>query len=288
MEELKVLLAKVEAASTELSTPVEVVPSDLAALLKTEVHEKGLRWRLNCLNQAMGSLRKGDFGFIFKRPETGGTTFLASEVTHMASQVDRPILWFNNEERGAKVLLRCYQAALGAHRDTLAKDADRHQAEYLRLTKGLIHIVDRPFISAKECEGIIAKVEPSLIIYDQIDKIKGFKDDRADIEYGRLYRWAREIAKAYAPSIGVCQASASAENKEWLYMDDIAESKTSKAAEADWILGIGKKHDAGKSNLRYLHLAKNKLSGDLDTRPEMRHGMFTVIIKAEIAQFSDI
>ena len=54
----------------------------------------GLRWRLGSLNRMLGSLRKGDFGFIFARPETGKTTFLASEVTNFATQLEQPILWF--------------------------------------------------------------------------------------------------------------------------------------------------------------------------------------------------
>ena len=49
---------------------------DLAKLHDSQVATSGLRWRLNWLNKALGSLRKGDFGFIFARPETGKTTFL--------------------------------------------------------------------------------------------------------------------------------------------------------------------------------------------------------------------
>jgi replicative DNA helicase len=70
-------------------------------------------WRLKSLNTALGSLRMGDFGFVFARPETGKTTFLASEVTFMAEQTEGNILWFNNEEQGGKVKSRCYQATLG-------------------------------------------------------------------------------------------------------------------------------------------------------------------------------
>jgi replicative DNA helicase len=65
----------------------------------------------------LGSLRKGDFGFVFARPETGKTTFLASEISFMAEQLsddDGPSLWINNEEQSEKPMLRCIQATLGA------------------------------------------------------------------------------------------------------------------------------------------------------------------------------
>ena len=81
-----------------------------------------MRWRLKCLNQSLGSLRKGDFGFVFARPETGKTTFLASEVTRMVQQAKRPVLWINNEEQSNKVMLRCYQATLGLSNTELYRD----------------------------------------------------------------------------------------------------------------------------------------------------------------------
>lgn len=71
------------------------VTSDLETIYEQTVKTPGLRWRLSTLNRMLGSLRKGDFGFIFARPETGKTTFLASEITHFATQTKAPILWFN-------------------------------------------------------------------------------------------------------------------------------------------------------------------------------------------------
>jgi transketolase len=38
---------------------------------------------------------------------------------------------------------------------------------------------------------------------------------------GDIYIWARELAKEFAPVIGVCQAGASGENKMWLDMNDV-------------------------------------------------------------------
>jgi hypothetical protein len=126
-----------------------------------------------------------------------------------------------------------------------------------------------------------------LIIFDQIDKIKGFKVDRYDLELKAIYQWAREIAKKYAPVIGVSQASGEAEGKLWLTMDMVDSSKTSKQGEADFIIGIGKEQD-NTSRSRYLNICKNKLLGDSDTLPDLRHGSAQVLIKPEIARYEDI
>lgn len=91
------LLDIVEKLKAPVVQKVEYVTDDISEILDETVKKPGLRWRLNCLNKSLGSLRKGDFGFIFARPETGKTTFLSSESTHMATQLsdnDGPILWF--------------------------------------------------------------------------------------------------------------------------------------------------------------------------------------------------
>ena len=126
------------------------------------------------------------------------------------------------------------------------------------------------------------------MIFDQLDKIKGFVGDREDLRLGTIYVWAREIAKTYCPVIAVCQADASGEGKKYLNMDNVANAKTAKQAEADWILGIGKSHGEGEEFMRYIHLSKNKLDGDSDTEPELRHGRETVRINPYIARYQDM
>lgn len=266
---------------------VTFVTDDLEELYESTVHTTGLRWRLKALNESLGSLRRGDFGFIFARPETGKTTFLASEVTNFACQTDRPILWINNEEQGSKVKVRCYQACLGITLPELYSDRQKWYNRYMDLTNGNIKIFDSASINKRQVERLVKELEPALIIFDQIDKIKGFDADRNDLRLGSIYIWARELAKSYCPVIGVCQSDVSGEGKKWLTMDNVAESKTSKQAEADWILGIGKTHDIGMENVRYLHLSKNKLTGDEDSIPELRHGKMEVLIKPEIARYVD-
>ena len=51
---------------------------------------------------------------------------------------------------------------------------------------------------------------------------------------------------------------------------------------------MGHIHDTGMQFIRYLNISKNKLMGDDDTIPRLRHGRFEVLIEPEIARFKDI
>lgn len=261
---------------------------NLDAILDSAILTPGLRWRLDCLNKSLGSLRPGDFGFIFKRPESGGTAFCASEVGHMLWQAERPIIWFNNEETDNKVKLRIYQAYFGVTLEQLIAGKKEFSERWKQEVGDKMRFFGIESCNKKEVEGIIRKYKPCLVVYDQLDKIQGFDNDRDDLRLGSIYQWARELAKEGHAVIGVTQADGTAEGIKWLTMQHVANAKTSKQAEGDWILGMGKVHTEGLEDVRYLSICKNKLIGDQDTIPDLRHGRFEVWIKPEIMQFKDM
>jgi len=271
-----------------VESDLSYVTDDLELLHQEAFAKPGLRWRLDTLNRSLGSLRKGDFGFVFARPETGKTTFLASEITYMAEQADRPVIWLNNEEQSNKVMLRCYQAALGLTNVELFRDISAAKAEFNKRINGRLRIYDVVSANARDIEKLCESVNPALIVFDQIDKIRGFDSDREDLRLGSIYQWARELAKQYGPVIGITQADGTGENQRWLTMNNVANAKTSKQAEADWIMGIGKIHDIGFDQVRFLHLSKNKLAGDEDTIPELRHGRLEAMINPAIGRYEDM
>lgn len=269
------------------STTDEFVTTNLEVLLDGINSSEGLRWRLDTLNKSLGSLRKGDFGFIVKRPEAGGTTFLASEVSHILQSTDKKVLYVCNEEAGSKVVIRVFQAYFGATYQEILTNAPEYNRLFKEQVGDRFSFYDNTVASYKDVERICNYVKPSLVVFDQIDKIKGFTDDREDLRLGSIYIWARELAKKYCPVIGVTQANGDAEGEKYITMDMIANSKTAKAAEADWILGIGMSHREGEEYMRYFSIMKNKLLGDIDTKPELRHAKMPVVIKPEIAQYMD-
>lgn len=292
IEALAPLFAALSEEKEELKEEEEFVTTKLSTLVDRTFKAMGLRWRLNSLNQSLGSLRKGNFGFIFMRPESGKTTLLASEVSFMLEQVVSrdmgPIIWFNNEQVGDEVMLRVYQAYFGCTTEELMANIPKYEKLFLEQTKDKFLMVDRANIQKKFVEQVCKKYQPSLILFDQIDKIQGFDNDRNDLLLGSIYIWGRELAKTYGPVIGVCQADGTGENVKWLTMNHVANAKTAKQAEADWILGGGMIHDTGWESIRFFHLSKNKLHGDEDTDMHKRHGKWEVLIQPEIARYKDI
>lgn len=284
-EDLVSFINKDEDVSVE--EDIEFVSDDLVELYNETKLERGLRWRLNTLNKIFGSLRKGDFGFIFARPETGKTTFLASEATYMAGQTDRPIIWFNNEEGGKKVGIRCIQAALGITEAELYQDLEGNKHKYWEITNRKLKLFDDAGLTRRVVETVCKRMNPAMIIFDQIDKIYGFDGERYDLKMKSIYQWAREIAKQYGPVIAVCQAGGTGEGQKYLKMTDVDSSHTAKQGEADFILGIGCTNVQGEEYIRYLNACKNKLSGDEDSIPSLRHGRVAVNIVPEIARYAD-
>jgi replicative DNA helicase len=287
----KVPLEKVLELTTELEVPAEVsntkfVTDDLEALLEEMKQERGLRWRLKVLNNSLGSLRRGDFGFVFARVETGKTAFVVSEMTHMARQTDKNVLYICNEEAGQRLMLRMYMAAFGKTMTDILAQPARYRDAWNNEYGGRIKLFDTASVNRREVDAIVKDLQPGLVIIDQLDKIRGFSADRYDLQLKAAYQWGRELAKEYCPVIGVSQASGSGEGKKWLNMDDIDSSKTGKPGEADFIIGIGK--DDEMENLRYLSILKNKLSGDEDSDPALRHGHFECIILPEVSRYGDV
>ena len=275
----------------EAQTIQEFVSDDPDFLLQETYDKPGLRWRLESLNKHLGSLRKGDFGFVFARPETGKTTFLCSEMGYMAEQLYKagagPVLHINNEEVSSKVKLRYIQSVLGCTLEQLTANRMKASEAYASRVGQHIKMPMQGTFSRKDVEQLCKQTNPGLIIFDQLDKITGFDNDRDDLKLGAIYQWARELAKEYGPTVAVSQADGSGENVKWLTMGNVAGAKTAKQAEADWILGIGKIHDNGYERVRFFHLSKNKLSGDPDTSGD-RHGRWECIIKPDIGRYGDI
>jgi replicative DNA helicase len=270
------------------SDSTDFITDDLNVLLDKAVVGGGFRWRLESLNYRLGPIRRGNMGCIFGRPEVGKTTFLSSQVTHMAGQTDAPILWFNNEEDGAVVKIRCYQAALGKDLPFLINNKERAFKEFMSLTKGNIKIFDEAKIRRSQVELLCNLYKPSLVVMDKLDFISGFDADRKDLELEAIYRWARELSKEFCPVIGVCHSDGAGEGVKYLNMGHMDNAKTAKQATCDWILGIGQVQEAGMDYVRGFHLSKNKLMGDSGTRPTLRHDKWDVIIFPDTCQFEDV
>jgi hypothetical protein len=265
-------IAQRESTLEIAANDVEFISTDLAELMEQDTVEGGLHWRLNCLNQSLGPLRKGNFGHIFARVNTGKTAMWVSEVTHMVQQVEKPILIFFNEEQGRDVVYRMYNAITGMTYLELTTNVKRAKDIWEQKVGDKIKFIDDPSkVNKITMEKIIAQVGPALIIIDNMDKVKGFSADRKDLLLHEIYKWGRDLAKTYCPVITVGQADNSGHNSKVIDESQMADSKTAKPSEMDFIIGIGREDKEGYENMRYITVSKNKLRGDANTIEEMRH-----------------
>jgi len=284
-------LEKLSTVSIEEEDEYEFITTDIEQLQQDEDDQPGLSWRLKCLNQSLGPLRKGNYGQIFARLETGKTAMWVSEVTHMAQQAseEHPILIFFNEEDGQAVVWRMYSALTGMTYMQLRNNVK--QAKQIwdeKIGNRIKFSFGSDKVEKRYIEKAMEKFQPSLAIIDNMDKCVGFTADRKDLTLGEIHKWGRSLAQKYCPIITVGQASDSGTNTMWLSTSDMADSKTGKPAELDFILGIGKIDKDGYEDVRYLHLSKNKLRGGKDTVEAMRHMKQEVLLRPALSIYEDL
>jgi replicative DNA helicase len=264
-----------------------IVSSDLVSVV-SKLKEPGLNWRLNCLNESVGQLRKGDLVVVSTRPDTGKTTFCASEATYMATQIpaDVQVLWVNNEEEGGKVFSRIAQAAMAIEREDLEADPIRYSAMYEKILGRMdkVLIFDKADASVRDVELLLERHKFGLVIFDQLWKLHGFQEEAGNevTRQTMLFNWGREISKKVAPVIAVHQADGSAEGMRWIDMSRLYGSKTGIQGEADAIITIGR--DPSTGDTRYLYVPKNKLGG---TNKAMRNGKYEIQILPHIGRFKE-
>lgn len=263
---------------------------DMDTIMDNTVGGTGLTWRMDCMNESIGSIRKGNFLIVGARPDTGKTTFLASEATYMAQQLedDEHVIWFNNEEAGSAVQSRIMQAALGCTGRELDIDREQSFKDYCAVMgrPDKIKVIDKAVITVQDVHQALKSYKVGLIVFDQLWKVQGVSDASNDVHrMTLLFSYAREWAKEYAPVITVHQADGSAEGIEYLTMNQLYMSKTGVQGEADAIIMIGRSNDPIKKDSRFISIPKNKLPAG--TKPSERNMKREVIMDAEHARFKE-
>lgn len=245
-------------------------------LLKQEEDDTGFHWRLPCLNRHIKPLVGGDFVVVAARPDKGKTTFMADQLTHMASQVDvlfpgqrRSILWFNNEGPGKRIVTRCFQAALNATiEDLVAKThAGTIRKEYataLGGRGGTLRIFDIHGWWSHEVEDLIRQHAPAGVVFDMIDNIRFGGDlanngQRTDQVLEGMYQWARLLGVKHECFVmATSQISADGDGLQFPLQPQLKDSKTGKQGAADVIITLGAVNDPMMEKQRYIGCTKNK------------------------------
>lgn len=287
-EQLKAAVEAINHVPEAVASGASPVSLDLGEIIESVALKQGIRWRLQFLNKSLGSLRPGDFGMLIKRPETGGTAFCADVEMFAVDQVDRPIIHFNNEEEDKKVVFRMYMSYFGCTQDQLKANWRRYNELFQERVAPKYKFFGLDYCNKASIEAIIEEYNPSLVVYDQMSKIKGFDNDRLDLKLGDTYQWARELTKKGHAGLAIHQADGSAEGQKWLDMGHVANAKTAIQAECDFIIGMGMTHNPNEESIRFFNISKNKLLGDEDSDASMRHARGEVLIRPEVMRFQDI
>jgi hypothetical protein len=247
----------------------------------------GLRWRLKCLDRALGSPSGGTLGHVFARPEAGKTSFLHSIATYFTPQLSNGdvILWFNNEEAPARILLRSICAMTGMAESEVRANP-QHAKELYRQNGGhRIKLVDEAVLSVDFIESLCKEYRPRFVVIDQGDKVAphgkaevGNTAERLKLIYDQLREVVKRCNKDWLMDmLTVGQADRDAEGKRVLALSNLDSGKTGKAGAFDYVIGIG--YDESQPNTRYISFPKNKLQGD--------HGTYAVAFDPLRGRYGD-
>lgn len=270
-------------------------------MLEDEANDKGFHFRLNVLNQCLKPLWEGDFYIVAARVDSGKSTFFASELTHMAAQLDdlypgreRSIVVFNNEGPGRKLRHRLFNAALGVDNAKLVElsKAGTVYADYLAALGGrdCIHIFDIHDYTMSQLEDIVKDLDPAIVVLDMLDNVQadvGMANNggtRTDQLLEWLYQRARVWAVKYdCAVIATSQLSGDADGEVFPKLSQLANSKTGKAGAADVVVMLGRSNNADLQNTRFISTPKNKRRRDGAPQDPRREVSF----KGAIARFED-
>jgi len=294
LESIDIAVKKALREVGRLADPSSVFAKPSVANVVKAYSSTGYKWRLECLNRSLGPLRKGDHVMFAARVEVGKTTLAASEVTFIAEQMQaagetRPVIWVNNEEQSEKVVFRVYQAALARSTADITSRPDIAEEHYDKLIgANRIRITDGSINHVSSLDSLFTELDPCLVVFDQLDKVEGFYKTEKEVErLGKIYKWAREVARNYAPVITISQLSADADDPSYDgSFTAVRGSKVDKPGELDVIVTIQKER-GGKypENARILTISKNKMIGPLEE--SLRHATHVVYIDEVHARYYD-
>lgn len=257
-------LIEVERHATPICAPTDGQSVDIYDIEAIANHHRttaGLYWRCEDLNQSIGPIRQGDFTVIAKRPEVGGTSFLASEMAFMLEQLDPKsnAIIFSNEEEPTKIYTRMMSSALNVDFRTMMTAPHVYKQRYEQWLDGksweLKHDGSMTLSSIKRK---LREKNYGLIGINVLLKVGGTSAKEDHDKFQALGEEMRRIAAEHGPVLAIVQADPSAEGMRYIPQDRIYKSKTALQGEADVLIMIGASDDA-PPDARFIHVAKNKL-----------------------------
>lgn len=282
----------IEKAQDTLSNPLdkEYEINDPESFCAATSRQDGLQWRLECLQNTLGSLIPGDFGIIAAPVNAGKSTFLISEGVNFAHQMkEGTLLWFTTEQTPKQVLKRLWCAALGITETELNNNRNMYKEQYITYMNGdldRIKVFDGLGLSTADLARKIKKYDTKFVVVDMLDHItlKGGAGESDWRQLQRLYHAVRMMGRV-APILGSsqCDASTSGINSEgeewykhWITSKQLEGSKVGKQGAGDFIITIG--IDPAYPKTRYINVCKSKTHKEIKSE---------VVFDAEKALFTN-
>ena len=256
-----------------VSTPTDYITENVMDILKDEAGDHGIKLPTTALKLYVKGLLGGASVLVAAPPDAGKTSLLACIAAEAAPQIDtyfdpsRPILWFNNEGKGRRIIPRLYQAVLGVDLQTLnqmGNDGTLHPA-YTKALGGRadrIRIKDFHGGSLAQAEQVIEQMKPCIVIWDMVANVKfkgsGTGGNKTDI-LEEKWQEIREMACRHDfISFGTCQVSIEGRNNLHPPQEALKDSKTAIQGAVDLQIHLGAMTGAGYQDLRGISTPKNK------------------------------
>jgi len=266
---------------------ISEVTKDLDELLKEMDYSNLFTFNApSMLNECVKGVGKGHFTIIFARPESGKTAFWINMVggpNGFAYQEKvNNIAIFCNEEKPTRNVFRLIQACSDMTRRHIDEEPVLANEEWKKI-RDKIHVYDCKDFTVEAIDSYCEENNPDVVIIDQLDKVELSGVFNSGHEKLReIYKLTRDISSRRGVCMfGICQASSDAHDRNHISFNTMEGSKTGKAAEADLIIGIGKKDDweGDEDFTRTLCISKNKLTG--------WHGIITCKIVPSKSRYID-
>jgi len=243
-------------------TPCELT---LQEVVDTEINYEGLSWHLPSLNEAVGLLKRKSLGLVYAFVDSGKSSFSLAACAKFAKQIkdtEEVILYCGNEESASVLNLRLTQAILGKTRYEIAESVE--ECENNRKELGFYHVkIFDQITNIKDIVALLEEYHPVCMFIDQAVKVEDSSSDKEIRAIQRTFNAYRELAKLYDTAIvGVAQGKGECENKQWLNLSDIYNSRVAIQGELDYAIGIGRNMDnPAYIDARYINISKNKMGG---------------------------
>ena len=278
------LAQRIAVESTEIFNGKEANFNEIVTMI--EKHKRGIdedkvpavTHDINDVLTSLATTSRWKFNIPILKDNIGGVGALCAGPNGFAEQGAK-IHAFINEEPAVRTQMRAISCYTGMTREEVIGDLDTAQS-YWDEIKDNISMFDTVDWSMDDIDAHCEKHKPDIIIIDQLDKINVTGTyARTDEKLRQIYTATREIAKRRdCAVIAISQASADAHNRNSISFDQMENSKTGKAAEADLIIGIGKNTNSDPSDkTRTLCVSKNKING--------YHGEPVCTIRKEISRY---